>query len=128
MPELEDAWTYPARPAEHTHPLGVVDGDTVDVLLDKGIHSYDRITVRLDGIDTAEIYGPDASERGDTHAAFVEEWMEDAVVVGDGWPLTVQTIEPGKYNERWIGTIENYAGERLADALFDEFGDEVADD
>ena len=44
-------WWYPAR------VLGVVDGDTLDVMVDLGFRAYQKIRVRLHGIDTPEVYG-----------------------------------------------------------------------
>lgn len=50
----------------------VVDGDTFDFLVDLGLHQYAYITVRLEGVDTAEIYGKDASPEGMEAKEFVE--------------------------------------------------------
>jgi len=40
----------------------VVDGDTVDVFIDLGFHNYAYETLRLQGIDTPEIFRPKSEE------------------------------------------------------------------
>ena len=121
-----DSWEYPARPdRESPHGHGVVDGDTLDLQVDLGMMTYRRMTLRLADVDTAEIWGVNASKNGQRHAEFVAEWVAEAIEAGGEWPLTVETLEQtGKYG-RYIGHIWNSDGEHLEVALIDKFGDEV---
>lgn len=54
---LEQDYVYNAR------IVNVVDGDTVDMLVDLGFHTYIKDRFRLSGIDTAEVNSTDAAER-----------------------------------------------------------------
>lgn len=111
--DTQSEWTYRAELVE------VVDGDTVDLRVDLGFKTYKKIRIRLDGVDTAEIFGPDSDEeyeRGIEQKEFVVDFLD---VDGD-WPLMFESVEEsGKYG-RWIGDIA-VDGERLTDALRDEW-------
>lgn len=106
----------------------VVDGDTYDVICDLGFKIGHEVRVRLIGIDTAEIYGPNASDAGKKQANFVRAWFTDAAANYEGGdPLIVHTEkdDTGKYG-RYLAHIERKSdGQYLAEALLDEFGDEV---
>lgn len=86
----------------------VVDGDTVDLVVDLGFRTRKRVRVRIKGIDTAEIYGvPEESEeyrRGQTHAEFARDWFA-ANASEEEWPFILSTEKDhGKYG-RWPGRI-----------------------
>lgn len=53
----------------------VVDGDTIDVELDLGFGIRMIERVRLLGIDTPELYGPNASKDGQSAANFARDWI-----------------------------------------------------
>lgn len=105
-------WNYRAMPdpwSEHLN--GVVDGDTLDLLVDLGMHTQERLRIRLEGVDTAEVYGvekeSDEFEQGMRHSRYVESWIGDAVNDYDGnWPLFISTRqdETGKYG-RLMATV-----------------------
>lgn len=68
--------THPARYADAiTHGLfravvrHIVDGDTIDVLLDLGWYAYAYHSLRLAGIDTPELRGTSAGVRATAQAA-----------------------------------------------------------
>lgn len=109
-------WVFPA------HCTNVVDGDTLDVVCDLGFRCTREVRVRLAEVDTAEIYGPDASEQGQEQVAFVREWLAQAEgQAKDTWPLEVRTEkETGKYG-RYIARVKRPDGERLAVALKREY-------
>ena len=77
----------------------VVDGDTYDIILDLGFYISHLIRVRLKGVDTAEVYGKNASEEGKIASAYVKELIENKRVV-------VQTYKnaPSTFN-RWEADI-----------------------
>ena len=94
-------WWYKAR------VLNVVDGDTIDLMVDAGFEIYAKKRVRLYGIDTPEVYGvkKDLEEyaAGKKASAFTEEWctrQADVVLIRshDGRALGAAS---GKYG-RWI--------------------------
>lgn len=64
---LEQNYIYNAR------IINVVDGDTVDMLVDLGFHTYIKDRFRLSGINTAEMNSTDAVER--KLAQDAKEWM-----------------------------------------------------
>jgi len=101
----------------------VVDGDTIDVVVDLGFNMRRDIRLRLAGVDTAETYGVshDSEEyaRGSEHTQFVEQWI-DADATSE-WPFIVRTEKKGKFG-RYIATIERKSdGDELTEALLKEF-------
>lgn len=105
----------------------VVDGDTLDVVADCGLGVRRAIRLRLDGVDTAEVYGVDEDSRefarGAEQSAFVREWVSDAQAAEDvgEWPLAVEVVERGKYG-RWVSRVRRRSdGEDLTERLREEF-------
>lgn len=109
----------------------VVDGDTIDMIVDLGFRARYEARVRLEGVDAAEIYGValDSEEYawGMEHKAFVEDWFDTHTIDDAEWPLILNTEEDsGKYG-RWPGSISaKDTGADLAGDLVAEFP-EVAD-
>lgn len=86
----------------------VVDGDTMDLLVDLGFRTRKRVRVRVKGIDTAEIYGvkkgSEEYRRGTQHSEFARNWFEENAGDED-WPFILATEKDhGKYG-RWPGRI-----------------------
>ena len=81
-----------------TKIMKVVDGDTVDVILDLGFDMYKKERVRLAGIDTPESRTRDLEEKemGLEAKEFLERRMNDC----DN--LWVRTEKDGKYG-RMLG-------------------------
>lgn len=78
----------------------VIDGDTLDFRIDMGFHISARITVRLKGIDTPEIYRPSSDEeyqRGMEAKDFVASAIPE-------FPVPLLVWEKGKYG-RWLGDV-----------------------
>ena len=88
-----------------TKIMKVVDGDTVDVILDLGFDMYKKERVRLAGIDTPESRTRDLEEKemGLEAKEFLERRMNDC----DN--LWVRTEKDGKYGrmlgEIWCSTV-----------------------
>ena len=103
----------------------VVDGDTVDLMVDLGFRTRKKVRVRIKGIDTAEIYGvPEGSEeyrRGQTHAEFARVWFEENASEED-WPFVLVTEKDhGKYG-RWPGRIvSKQTGNVYSEDVVDRF-------
>lgn len=88
--------------------VDTVDGDTVDLLVDLGFRAQRRVRVRLEGVDTNEIFGVEHGSRermiGLEQKRFVEDWFDRDS--DREWPYILDTSsESGKYG-RWPGVIE----------------------
>ena len=101
----------------------VVDGDTIDVVVDLGFNMQRKIRLRLAGIDTDETYGVshDSEEyaRGIEQTQFVDQWIANTPT--SEWPFIVRTKKKGKFG-RYIATIERADDNaELTEALLSEF-------
>lgn len=78
----------------------VVDGDTVDIVIDLGFSLTKKERVRLSGIDTPETRTKDLEEKelGMDAKNFLTRRLDDAV----GYNLVVKTEKDGKYG-RMLG-------------------------
>lgn len=105
-----------AFPAE---VLEVVDGDTIDVVVDRAFGETTTIRVRLADINAPEERGPKAVPEGNAATVFVEQWLarrRGALVLytDKGHPSTIG-IGDGRFG-RWLGDFK--AGDEwLSDAL-----------
>ena len=79
---VEHTWLFPAR------ILRVVDGDTLDVEIDQGMHTRRIERLRLLGVDTPEMRGPERTA-GAAAKAWVEQWI--AATPPSEWPYLVRT-------------------------------------
>lgn len=85
----------------------VIDGDTVDLLVDLGFHVQALLRFRLRGVNCPERGAPGGSEA----TAFAGRWLIE------GGPLTVWSWRsPGAYG-RWEGRIVRADGTDLNRAL-----------
>jgi len=75
----------------------IVDGDTIDVTVDLGFFLTSRMRIRLRGLDTPEIRGPERPE-GLKVKAFVQE------TIPPGKQVVINTYKVGKYG-RYIADI-----------------------
>lgn len=120
----EPHYTYDAK------VLRVVDGDTLDLIVDLGFRVFKKVRVRLHGIDTPETFGvkkeSDEYRRGKEATAFVQAWVggdrrEVLIRSHDGKPF-----DQGKYG-RWLVEVfkpgvaltlnEELVKEKLAEAV-----------
>ncbi len=82
--------------------LRVVDGDTLDVMVDLGFSVFKKIRVRLLGVDAPEVYGkkdsPDELVRGQAATKFVIDLLPAV--------LKIRTYKDsrGKYG-RWLANV-----------------------
>lgn len=111
VPANSDAFNYPVPAYE------VLDGDTVRVTLDRGWHDYSVKSCRLYGIGAPEKKRIGGSElhkaAGVAVTAVTEQWLDAAEYVH------AISIERGKYEARFIGSIINQDGEHLSVHLAD---------
>ena len=89
----------------------IVDGDTLDLIVDLGFNITHKIRVRLEGIDTPESRTKDLEEkaRGLESKAYFTEMLAKC----EG-TLIVQTHKKGKYG-RYIGTLISDDGDSRVD-------------
>ena len=101
------------NPYTYKAELGrVVDGDTVDLVVDLGYSLYYRVRFRLARIDAPEVRG---SERPDGLKA--KAYLHD-LLSGTLESIYVQSEKTGKWG-RWIGEL--YIGSILDDGKFDGY-------
>ena len=79
--------------------INVVDGDTVDALVDLGFHVYMNMRLRLYGIDTAEKNDKDPVLREKAKAA--TEFLSSIVL---GKSVLIETFKKDKYG-RFLAKI-----------------------
>lgn len=77
----------------------VVDGDTIDAVVDLGFNIYTKIRFRLYGIDTPEKTDKDPVVR--ISAMLATEFVRSALLDAD---VTIESKEKDKYG-RWLGII-----------------------
>lgn len=110
--------------------VDVVDGDTMDVIVDLGFHMHRQIQLRLKGVDTHETYGVSTEseeyKRGKREKEFTRQWLP--MGTEGEWPLRVQTEKKGKYG-RYIATVERQSdGEVLNQQLLQKFDGVAAEE
>jgi len=93
--KMHDFFTYKA------HVVNVVDGDTIDVILDLGFNLKHKIRLRLFGIDTPEIRTKDKKEKA--AGIISKEKVMELILDKD---VTVKTIKDsqGKYG-RYLAIV-----------------------
>jgi micrococcal nuclease len=103
-------WVFRAR------AVNVVDGDTIDVVIDAGFRATRVERLRLLGLNTPERKTPTRAA-GDAARAFAMAWLDLAASDGDEWPLVVQTEKSDAFG-RYLATIWDRAtGRCLNDDL-----------
>lgn len=75
--------------------LNVVDGDTVDIELDLGFNIKMKERVRLIGLDTPEVFGPNAEPAGQVASNFTKHWISDRQNQNDSF-----VYESKRYNSK----------------------------
>mgnify|MGYP001186943216 FL=1 len=79
--------------------VSVYDGDTCTCVVDLGFKTFQRIKVRLLGIDTPEIRTRDLNEKEKGYEA--RDWLRERIL---GKKVLLHTKEKGKFG-RWLGHI-----------------------
>ena len=122
--------------------LEVIDGDTVDLLVDLGLNTRRKIRVRITDLDTAEIHsvpeGSDEYQRGIEQKRFVENRLTGAETLvyrseearrpfTERFPDEHDSPQNGKGGfGRWLGDI-NMDGRWLSEAVLERWPDAVYD-
>lgn len=92
--------------------IRVVDGDTVDLMIDLGFNIWHKIRVRLDGINTPESRTRDLKEKalGLEAKTFTENFL-------NGKEIIVLTNKQGKFG-RFLANLK-VNGQDLSEALIE---------
>ena len=95
--------------------IKIIDGDTVDVLIDLGFNLYKKERVRLLGIDAPESMTKDLAEKklGLEAKAYITNWF------AKNTPFRLQTTKDDKYG-RILGVFTGLDGKTLNTRLVDE--------
>lgn len=94
MSAVPAIWAYRARWER------VIDGDTLDVTIDQGLHTHRTERIRLLGVNTPETKGA-TKMAGRLATIYVEDWLAEA---DDEWPLIVQTARGDAFG-RWLARV-----------------------
>ncbi len=97
MEEMLPLYTYEAEVKR------VVDGDTIDLLVDLGFTVHVKVRVRLLGIDTPEVYGVKHGTPEHTAGLAASNRVKEILPVGE--KVRVRTEKgTGKYG-RWLASV-----------------------
>ena len=81
----------------------VIDGDTIDVVVDLGFYTKIKERLRLAGIDTPEVYGVKKGSREYLKGVEAKEYVEKRLQENSN-EMIIKTDKVGKYR-RWIAEI-----------------------
>lgn len=90
----------------------VIDGDTIDVMIDLGFRMTAKVRLRLARINTYELNSSDKKERA---LANLEARHCEGILVTHG-PFIVRTHKTGKYG-RWIAEVILEDGRNFNDEM-----------
>ena len=79
----------------------VIDGDTIEVMVDLGFNVLTQVRLRLLGVDTPELRSKDASERRRAKEAVTQ--LEELGVRRDA-KINIHSRKTGKYG-RWLADV-----------------------
>ncbi len=96
----------------------VVDGDTLDLTIDLGFHTFRKERVRLKGVDTPEMLGPD---RVAAVAArnFAQDWLHGTSGVPEGMTVQTERDKADKYGRMLVTVYAEGVDVSLNQALLD---------
>lgn len=87
--------------------IKVVDGDTIDALIDCGFHNYHRGRVRLFGINAFELHSSDTADKKKAEEAKLKlmEWLLPRDPMSD-WNLRLKIVkaDPDSFG-RWLAEV-----------------------
>jgi endonuclease YncB( thermonuclease family) len=93
--------SFPERPVYRAFCRHVVDGDTLDVLVDMGLNQFSYETIRLQHVDTPEIFRPGSESerlRGLEAKALVESLILNR-------PVRIITARDAQTFGRFVGEV-----------------------
>ena len=98
----------------------VIDGDTIELYIDKGFHDFAVQRIRLAGINCPEAHAP-TREAGDKATAFTNAWIQAATTAAAGtdWPLVITTYKTDSFDRYVAFVVATAGGVSLNDALLE---------
>lgn len=90
----------------------VIDGDTCDLFVDRGMHTFGIHRIRLANINCPEVHGA-TKAAGDQATVYTQVWLEAAMadhcVTLNGsltfaWPLTITTRKTDSF-DRYVAIV-----------------------
>lgn len=117
---------YPGEPAVTDDALWqyrveldrVVDGDTVYLLVDMGMHVHSTQSIRLRGVDTPELFSGTDRVRGAEAKACTQDWFAVHHHVTE-WPYRIKTDKDKQSFNRYVADITCVEGHDLAAHLIE---------
>lgn len=102
--------SYPFKAEYRAHCVSVIDGDTVDLIIDRGFHDYMLTRFRFARINTYELKSTDMEERLLANKAReqVVEWLKPIAVLelkNANWNLRVSTKKSADAYGRWLAEV-----------------------
>lgn len=88
----------------------VIDGDTLEVVIDLGFNIFRKIKVRLKDIDTPEIFRPSCDKEkkhGEKAKQFVEDFIEKNAYPGQ---MIIKTVRDTGIYGRYTAVVYRYTG------------------
>ena len=86
--------------------LKVIDGDTLDVMIDLGFNIKMKERVRLLGVDTPEVFGPKTVTEGKAASDFTKTWVETQQKLKGRFELHSKKYDAREKYGRVLGTIK----------------------
>jgi micrococcal nuclease len=118
---LDDRERYEVPPPElywyRAKCVNVVDGDTMDLVFDLGFRVSAHHRVRLLGVDTPEMRGPER-ERGLAVKYWVIDWMDYQHSLSE-WPLLVRSEKSDSFGRYLAEIFPRFEGASLSDQLLE---------
>ena len=105
---------YPFKSEFRAQCVNVVDGDTVDLVVDRGFHDFRRERFRFYRINCWEMKSPVEADRVLAQRAKkqVEAWMKPRTVPDfERWDLRIITMKDSDNFGRWLAEIYFMEGE-----------------
>lgn len=90
----------------------VVDGDTIDVVLDLGLHLTSTQRLRILGVNCPELHSPSpqvrllAQDAKEYTRATLEHFQNFATDVANNWPLVITTTRSDSFG-RYLATVSS---------------------
>jgi len=105
--------------------IKIIDGDTLDVLVDLGFGIFHKIRLRLIGINTPEIFGRHVKEEKPLGLKFKHK-LEEILSSEDEFIVRTYKDKKGKYG-RYLAEIQLKNGSEVT-KLLKEYADELGVD
>jgi endonuclease YncB( thermonuclease family) len=101
----------------------VYDGDTFKVMVNPWTGSYFGATIRLFGVDTAELYGEN-HETAIEQRDFVRDWLGSEAGSDGDYPFEIEAMGEDSFGRTLAKIKRKSDDEDLSERILNEFGQE----